>query len=165
MLKLTAEIRSPPGLNLHTKALAVQHIGPDAVTQHCPVAARHADVIDTVSVVGGRVYGIVTHGKGTVGIGEDLTVLLEHFLLAGITLGTDVPTAAVITHHSGHGHLPGRPKAQQVFGHFTVWQLELIGFVVVEVSAQAAGVAPVVPRYRDGDVVDHVIGHPQAEVS
>ena len=63
-----------------------------------------------------------------------------------------------------HGHLPGSPEALHVFGHFTVWQLEIIGFLVIEVPAQATGVVPVVAGYGDGDVVDHVIGHPQAEV-
>lgn len=164
MLTLTAESRSPPAENCHTKGLAVHHVGRDAVTEHLAVPHRQADVIDTVSVVGGRVYDVVAGSEGTLGIGEDLTVLLEHFLLVGVTFGTDVPTAAVFTNHSGHGHLPGRPEAQQVFGHFTAWQLEIIGFVVAEVSTQAAGVVPVVAGYGDGDVVDHVIGHSQAKV-
>ena len=161
----TAESRGPPGWNLHTKGLAVHHVGPDAVTQHCPVPIHHANVIDTVSEVGGRVYDIVARRKGTFGIGEDLTVLLKHFLLAFVTLGTEVPTASIFAHHSTHGHLPGSPEALHVFGHFTIWQCEFICVIVVEVPAQTASVVHVVAGYGDGDVIDHVIGHPQAEVS
>lgn len=103
-------------------------------------------------------------GKRPVGIGDNFTFRLQRSFFRSVTFGAKVTAASVFTDHSGDGHFPRHAERLQVLGYVSIWQLELICCVIVEISTQAAGFAPVVSGDRDSDVVDQIICDPQAKV-
>lgn len=146
--------------------MTVEGIGRHTVTQDLSITIGGTHIIYTVVKVGLRVQFTLTGREGAFGRCNNATVswLLKHGLLRWLTLGTGVSLAAVVTHHARDGDLPRFPKDVHVFGDLMIGHFEVIVAVTVEVATQAAGLATVVPRYGDRDVVDQVKGEKQTEV-
>lgn len=164
MCRLTAERGTSPALNCCTKVLAVQHICSNTVTQCALVIFSHANIIDTISEVGGGINYIMTASEGTFRIGDDGTFCLKCSFFRIATFRAEVATAAIFTDNITHRHFPCCSKRPEVLCHVSIRQLELIVFVAIKIATQAAGFASVVSRYCDSDVIDQIICYPQAKV-